>query len=84
MVHFPSTPIAFLDMLGISIRHHFAVLKKTILLIVMIVIVKDLYIYLGGMRFNTELLYKVSHVMLVLLMYLFSVMIYIANRVLRN
>ncbi len=84
MIHFPSTARTFLDVLGISIRHHFVVLRKTVWLIVMIVVVKDLYIYLGGMPANPIWQYFIGIVMLILLIYLFMAMLYMTNRVLRS
>ena len=82
MIHMPSTPRGFLDLLGISVRHHFVVLRKTFLLIVMMVVVKDLYIYLGGFPTNPVLAYLVGIVMTILLIYLFVTMLYLTNRTL--
>jgi len=84
MIHIPNTPRPFSDLLGISIRHHFTVLKKIIWLIVMIVVVKDLYIYLGGFPTNPIWAYVVGIIMTALLIYLFVTALYISNRVLHS
>jgi len=82
MSYLPSTPRSFMDLLGLSIRHHFSAFRKMIFLIVLMVIVKDAYIYLGGMPQNLYLLGLVGVVMSFLLIYFVSTLLYLSHRVL--
>jgi len=84
MIYIPNTPRSFLDLLGISIKHHYAILKKTILLMLMIVVVKDWYVYLGGFPKNDALKFIVSTFMLIALIYLFMSLLYMAQRILHS
>jgi hypothetical protein len=84
MIYIPNTPRSFLDLLGISIKHHYAVLKKTILLILMIVVVKDWYVYLGDFPKNDALKFMISTLMLIVLIYLFMSLLYMTHRILRS
>jgi len=84
MMHMPNTSKTFLDLLNASIRHHFPVLKKIIWWILLFVMVKDLHLYIGGSPDNLIWVYVVGIVVTALLIYLFAMMLYTSNRVLRS
>lgn len=78
-MHLPNTPKTFLELLGLSIRHHFSAFRKMLMLIVFLVVVKDAYIYLGGFPDNPYLSALVAIVMGVLILYLITAMLYQVN-----
>jgi len=84
MIHLPSTPSPFMSLLGRSIRHHFSVFRKIVLLVVFLVVVKDAYIYWGGMPSNPYLYGLVGIVMGLLILYLLVAMLYVAHCVFNN
>jgi len=84
MLHLPTSPQTFSEQLGLSIRYHFPVFRKMFLLIVLMVVVKDAYIYLGGMPSNPHLLAVVGIVMGLLLSYFVVAMLYLSDCVLQN
>lgn len=84
MIHLPSIPKTFSELLGFAIRRHFVVLRKIIWLIVFLVVVKDTYIYLGGMPMNPYWLSLIGIVMAFLILYLISAMLYATHCVLYN
>jgi hypothetical protein len=77
MIDFPGSPVGFLDNLGLSIRHHFQTFRHIYWLILLVVIVKDAYIYLGGYPSNVYLSSLLTIVMVVLFCYLLALMLYI-------
>lgn len=79
MIHLPSTPRTFSELLGLSIRNHFSVFKRTLWLIIFLVIVKDAYIYLGGFPANIYLYSLISIVMALLIIYLVCAMLYASH-----
>lgn len=84
MINIPSTPRSLMDLLGLSVRYHFATFRRMIPLIIYIVIVKDAYVYLGGMPSNPYLYALVSLVMTVLFIYLIVAMLHLSNRILHS
>ena len=84
MIHLPSTPSAFSELLGLSIRKHFSVFKRTIWLILFLVIAKDAFVYLGGFPKNTYLYALVGVVMALLILYFICGMLYTAARILNG
>ena len=84
MIHLPSTPKTFIELLGLSIRHHFAVVRKIVVLILLLVVVKDACIYLGGMPTNAYLYGFVSVIMTVFILYLLTAILYATHCVLYN
>jgi len=67
-----------------STRKHYAVLKRIIPLIILLVVVKDLYIYLGGMPQTLWLKLPIEIVMGVLMLALWAMILVAANDVLHN
>lgn len=79
MILYPSKPLTYFRILLKSLRHHPIVLKQTILLIAVMVIVKDLFIYLGGLPSNIYLRWLFMVLISVVLIYLWSVMLYLTS-----
>jgi hypothetical protein len=84
MINLPNTPNTFFELLSTAIRRHFATFRKMILLIVFLVIVKDAYVYLGGMPTNQYVYSVVAIVMTLLILYLLVAMLYTAHCVFNN
>lgn len=84
MIHLPSIPKTFSELLGFSIRQHFVVFRKMVWLIVFLVIVKDTYVYSGGLPTNIYWLSLFGIVITLLVLYLASAMLYTTHCVLYN
>ncbi len=77
-------PMSFGKLCFAAIRHHIKVLPKIIALILLILVVKDAYIYLGGMPHNTVLKIIVTILIWLLLIYFWSVSLYSTKAVLEG
>lgn len=82
MIQLPSVPQTFMGLFGRSLKYHYAILKKIFWLIVMLVVVKDLPIYFGGMPDNVYFHTALAVIIGLVLVYLFTAMLYAAHCVL--
>lgn len=80
----PTTSTTIGNILKKSMQYHIPVYKKILPLILLMIIVKDFYLYLGGMPKNLLLEYIIGVVIIVLLIYFFVVSLYLADHVIKN
>lgn len=80
----PSTPTTFGQLFSISLRKYLPVLHKIILMILIMTVVKDAYLYLGGMPSNRILNYIIEIIIAVVVAYFVFASLYMTNCVLNQ
>ncbi len=84
MSAYPTSPQSFTQIFYRSVRNLFPVFKHTLFFIFCIVLVKDLYVYLGGMPANKTISSIIILAMILVIIYLWCAMLFSAHGVLNG
>ncbi len=84
MSKYPSSPSTIYALIGKSLCYYYSTLKKIIIPILLLALVKNIYVYCGGMPENKLLSSVIIIAMAVVMIYLCTVMLYSASQVLLN